>query len=73
MTETEVYCAVEILKKDGQKLVESPVKKAAREQKEKNDAEVVKAKEEKCKSFSFKGTTIAQLRAELNESLECRK
>lgn len=31
MTETEVYCAVEIMKVDGKKLVESPVKKAARE------------------------------------------
>lgn len=71
-TENEVYCAVEAYKKDGVKLVNSEAKKAAREAAEKNAEDAKKAKEEKCKSFSFKGTTLAQLRAELNESLECK-
>lgn len=57
---------------DGQ-LVANPDKKFARELKEKNEKEAAKAKDDKCKSFSFKGTTIAQLRQELNESLECKK
>ena len=71
-TETEVYCAVEAYKKDGVKLVESEAKKAAKmaADKAKEDAEKVKA--DKCKSFTFKGNTIAQLKVELNESLECR-
>lgn len=68
-----VYCAVEAYKKDGVKLVESPAKKTARLASEKAAEDSKKALELKCKSFSFKGTTIAALRQELNESLECRK
>lgn len=66
-----VYCAVEAYKKDGVKLVESAAKKAARLASEKAAEDSKKALELKCKSFSFKGTTIAALRQELNESLEC--
>jgi hypothetical protein len=72
-TENEVYCAVEAYKKDGVKLVVSEAKKAAREKKEKDDETAAKAKEEKCKTFSFKGTNMAALRAELNEWKECKK
>ena len=57
---------------DGE-LIPNPDKKFARELKEKSEAEAAKAKEEKCKAFSFKGKTIAELRSELNESLECGK
>jgi hypothetical protein len=32
-----------------------------------------RAREDKCKNFIFKGVTIAQLRQELNDSMECRK
>lgn len=70
-TETEVYCAVEAYKKDGVKLVESEAKKAAKIAANKALADAEKAKADKCKNFSFKGSTIAQLKAELNESLEC--
>ncbi len=68
-----VYCALEVFKVDGKILVNDPVKKAAREEAERLAKDAAKAKEEKCKNFSFKGTTIAQLKQELNESLECRK
>ena len=37
------------------------------------ETEAKKAKEEKKKNFSFKGTTIAALRSELNEWLEMQK
>lgn len=57
---------------DGQ-LIPNPDKKFARELAEKNAADAEKAQEAKCKSFSFKGKTIAELKAELNESLGCRK
>lgn len=57
---------------DGE-LIANPDKKFARELAEKNAEDAKKAKEEKCKNFVYKGTTIAQLRQELNESLECRK
>lgn len=56
---------------DGE-LVHNSDKKFARELKEKNEKDAEKAKEEKCKAFSFKGATIAQLRQELNESLGCK-
>lgn len=56
---------------DGE-LIPNPDKKFAREHSEKMKADAKKAKEEKCKAFSFKGATIAQLRQELNESLECK-
>jgi hypothetical protein len=71
-TENEVYCAVEAYKKDGVKLVNSEAKKAAREAAEKARVEALKAKEEKCKNFSFKGATIAALRQEMNEWKECK-
>lgn len=67
-----VYCAIEFMKKDGVKLVVSPAKKAAKEAAEKAEKEAQKAKEEKCKSFQFKGATIAALRAEMNEWKECK-
>lgn len=56
---------------DGE-LIPNSDKKFAREVAEKNAQDAAKAKEDKCKNFSFKGSTIAALRAELNESLECR-
>lgn len=68
-----VYCAVEVLKKSGVKLVENPAKEAARKLAEKNKEDAEKAKELKKKSFEFKGTSIAQLRAELNEFIQLMK
>lgn len=56
---------------DGE-LVHNPDKKFAREHSEKLAEEAKKAKEEKCKNFSFKGTTIAALKAELNEWKDCK-
>ena len=72
-TESEVYCAVEAYKKDGVKLVESEAKRAAKIAKEKAEEDAKKAKEDKRKNFSFKGTTPAKLRDELNEWLEAQK
>jgi hypothetical protein len=57
---------------DGE-LIPNPDKKFARELAEKNARDAEKAKEEKCKTFLFKGNTIAQLRQELNDERECRK
>lgn len=57
---------------DGE-LVYNADKAFARELFLKSSDDTKKAKETKCKSFSFKGSTIAQLRNELNESLECYK
>lgn len=57
---------------DGE-LVENPDKKFAKELAEKNAKDAAKAKEDKCKNFTFKGTTIAQLKQELNDERECRK
>jgi hypothetical protein len=54
-------------------LVYNSDKAFARENSEKAAKDAEKAKEDKCKNFSFKGNTIAQLRQELNESLGCRK
>jgi hypothetical protein len=56
---------------DGE-LIYNSDKAFAKENSEKaaRDAEIVKR--DKCKSFSFKGKTIAELRQELNESLECK-
>lgn len=70
--ETIVYCQKTSAFINGKKLVNSEAKKAAREAAEKNAEDAKKAKEEKCKSFSFKGTTLKQVVAELNESLECK-
>jgi hypothetical protein len=53
-------------------LVENADKKFAKEHSEKLAKEAEAAKEEKCKAHTFKGTTIAQLRAELNEWKECK-
>lgn len=57
---------------DGE-LVHNSDKAFAREHSENMAREAEKAKEEKCKTFSFKGATIAALRQELNESMECRQ
>lgn len=58
---------------DGE-LVHNSDKAFARELAEENAEKARKEKEEKCKNFSFKGTTIAQLRTELNEWVgECKK
>lgn len=67
-----VYCAVNIMKIDGKKLVESPSKKAAYEaaklaEKEAEEDKVLnkKAAIERVKAFEPKGTTISALKAEL--------
>jgi hypothetical protein len=56
---------------DGE-LVENSDKKFSKEHSEKLAEEARKAKEEKCKNFSFKGATIAALRQEMNEWKECK-
>lgn len=77
-TESEVYCAVEMMKKDGKKLVESESKKEARRvarqaEKDAEDAED-KARKDSLKALKDAppvdepvGTTIAQLRGEVKE------
>lgn len=57
---------------DGE-LISNPDKKFARELAEKNREDSEKQKHDKCHSFQFKGATIAQLRSEMNEWLECKK
>lgn len=74
----KVYCAVEMLKKDGKKLVESPVKKAAREAalqaekdaaitEEANRKQAIKELKEAPPVDEPVGTTVAQLRNEQKE------
>lgn len=82
VAETLTYDGADFICIDGKNLLESdlidgelianPDKKFARELAEKNKAEAEKAKEEKCKNFSFKGATIAALKAEMNEWKDCK-
>jgi hypothetical protein len=81
MTESEVYCAVEMMKKDGKKLVESPVKKAAKELKENDEKEALKLKlearklaRERLKALNPDGArTIADLKAMVRDLIEAVK
>ena len=75
-----VYCAVSIMKIEGKKLVESAEKKQAHEsikalEKQVEIAKInkLKAAKDKIKSFEFKATNIAGLKAELNDFREALK
>jgi hypothetical protein len=76
----EVYCTKEIMKVQGKKLVNSEAKKAlklAEKEAEKlaDDEKKVKRKaaKDKVKAFKFKGSTIKELRDELNEFTDNNK
>lgn len=72
-TESEVYCAVEMMKKDGKKLVGSELKKEQRRAERQAQKDAEKVREEKKKAFKFKGSTIKELGDELNEWLEAQR
>jgi hypothetical protein len=57
---------------DGQ-LIENSDKKFAKELKERNEKDTLKAKAEKRRNFELKGKTILELKAELNEWIQLHK
>lgn len=68
-----LYCAVDVMKIDGKKLVNNPAKKAAYDLAEAAKIEALRLDEIKRREFVFKGTTSATLKTELNEYLRLIK
>lgn len=70
MDSVEAWDEVEIITLEAKRVFSKDLNKVAAKQ---AIADAITLKEEKRKNFSFKGTTISVLRAELNEYLELNK